>query len=297
MDDKKPEETGVVTDTTPEMTTTDVADTTVSDTNSSESESTFAATSETSVVVDDEIVTKAASHSPFNIKAYVLAVVGILVICAGLLFLLEKEGRVSTGLFTAVIDKMEASAPAARVNGTVITGAEFSSSLEQLTDLSAQEGANMADAAVLTQLRTQAIETLVNAELLRQAALAEGLTATPEDIEARFTEISDGLGGTENLAARMAEFGVTEESLRKDIQNEFLIQALFDIKIDSDSIEVSEAQIAQVYEQAGGSAAGLPPLEEVREQIVAQIKFDQEQVLINDYLQSLRNEAEVEILI
>lgn len=274
MDEKMQEETGVIIDTTPTPTTDTPA-----------------------IEVAEETVMGKTSANTFNVRAYVLAVAAILLICAGLLFILEKEGRISTGLFSTVIDKMEASAPAARVNGVVISGAEFSSSLEQLTDLSATQGANIADAEVISQLRTQAIETLVNAELLRQAAVAEGITTTPEDIEGRFNEIRDGIGGAEVLAERMAEFGVTEESLRKDIENEFLIQALFDLRIDSDSIQVSETEISTFYDNAGGTAAGLPPLEEVREQIVAQIKFEQEQILINAFIQELRNESEVEVLI
>lgn len=294
MDEKKPEETGVTTDTTPETMTETTQDT--SSTQTGEMTTTNDVSSET-VVTHDEMVQSATAQSSFNFKAYAIAVAVILVISAGLMFILEKEGRISTGLFSSIITKMEASAPAAKVNGTVISGAEFTSSLDQLTDLSATQGANVTDAAVIAQLRTQAIETLVNAELLRQAALAEGITTTPEDIENRFNEIRDGIGGAEELAARMAEFGVTEESLRKDIENEFLIQSLFDVKIDSDSIEVSETEVSEFYTRAGGAEAGLPPLEEVREQIVAQIKFEQEQTLINEYLTTLRDEAEVEILI
>lgn len=294
MDEKKPEETGVTTDTTSETITETTQDT--SSTQSGEMSVTQEVSNETTVT-HDEMVHSGTAHSAFNVKAYVIAVVVILVISAGLMFILEKEGRISTGLFSGVITKMEASAPAAKVNGTVITGAEFTSSLDQLTDLSATQGANVTDAAVIAQLRTQAIETLVNAELLRQAALAEGIATTPEDIENRFNEIRDGLGGAEVLASRMAEFGVTEESLRKDIENEFLIQALFDVKIDSDSIQVSETEVSEFYTRAGGAEAGLPPLEEVREQIVAQVKFEQEQTLINEYLTTLRDEAEVEILI
>ncbi len=293
MDEKKQEETGVTTDTTPVTMTGDAEGTALNEVPTSTTDM----SSTPSVTVADEMVmTKTSSHT-FNIRAYVLAVAAILLICAGLLFILEKEGRISTGLFSAVIDKMEASAPAARVNGVVISGAEFSSSLQQLTDLSATQGANVTDTEVLAQLRTQAIETLVNAELLRQAAVAEGISATPEDIEGRFNEIKEGIGGEEVLKERMAEFGVTEESLRKDIENEFLIQALFDLRIDSDSIQVSETEISTFYDNAGGTAAGLPPLEEVREQIVAQIKFEQEQTLINAFIEELRNEGEVEILI
>ena len=298
MDEKKQEDTGVTTDTTPETMTGDLSGTAMNSVSESTTDSSSAPTMEASATnSSDETVTSKTGLGAFNVRAYVLAVAAILLICAGLLFVLEKEGRISTGLFSSVIDKMEASAPAARVNGVVITGAEFSSSLEQLTDLSATQGANIADANVLAQLRTQAIETLINAELLRQAAIAEGITVTPEEIEGRFNEIRDGIGGAEVLATRMAEFGVTEESLRKDIENEFLIQELFGMKVDSSSIQVSETDVATFYDNAGGAAAGLPPLEEVRDEIVGQLKFEQEQTLINAYIQELRNEGEVEILI
>lgn len=233
----------------------------------------------------------------FNVRAYVGMVIAIVVIGVGLLFVLEKEGRISTGLFAGVIEKMEASQPAATVNGEIISKKDFKSSFDQLVNMSATQGVDTTDPAVNAELRTQAIETLVNGELLRQSAVAEGMTVEPEDVEARYAEIRDGLGGAEPLAARMAEFGVTEESLRKDIENEFLIQGLFEAKIDSKSITVSEDEIEALYAGAGGAEAGLPPLAEVRDQIVAQIRFDKEQVLINEYLEKIKGDSEVEISI
>lgn len=240
---------------------------------------------------------KTVAPAPFNIKAYAAAVAGILVIGTGLLFVLEKEGRVSTGLFSGMISQMEANEPVAKVNDVVIPQSEFDSSLQQLIQMASQQGADVTDPAAVEQFRTQAIETLVNAELLRQAALAEGMTATSEAIEARFAEISEGVGGPDLLAERMAEFGVTEAGLRRDIENEILIQGLFDAKVTTDSPEVTDEQIAAFYEQAGGTTSDLPPLSEISDQIEAQIKFDQEQLVIGEYVETLRSEAEVEILI
>jgi hypothetical protein len=239
----------------------------------------------------------ASAPAAFNFKAYAAAVAGILVIVTGLLFVLEKEGRVSIGLFSGMISQMEANNPVAKVNDVVIPQNEFDSSLQQLIQMAGQQGADVTDQTVVAQFRTQAIETLVNAELLRQAALAEGMTASSEAIEARFTEITEGVGGPELLAERMAEFGVTEESLRRDIENEILIQGLFDAKVTTDTPEITDEQIAAFYEQAGGVAAGLPPLGEIAEQIEAQIKFEQEQTVIGEYVETLRSDAEVEILI
>ncbi len=300
MDDKKQEDNAVSTDTTANNTSTPVSsEDSVVTSSPIEEVSNSVTQNEVEDKTEDvsELSTASHSNSKFNLRAYVGAVVVILVIAVGLVFLLEKEGRISTGLFTGVIEKMEANSPAAVVNDVKISMGEFNSSVEQLTEMSSAQGVDVASPEVVQQIKTQAIDTLVNAELLRQAAVNEGMTATPEQIETRFSEIRDGIGGAEQLAARMVEFGVTEESLRRDIENEFLIQGLFNVKIATNTIEISEDEILAFYNNAGGAEAGLPPLADVRDQVVAQIRFEKEQVLINEYLETLKADSEVEILI
>ena len=317
MDDKKQEEnTGVTPEVSEETVVSSegeqMAEETVAPVPSTEVTAPQTEIMPAEVVVSKDVVSEApvavtteAHHTSFNVRAYVGAVIVILLISAGLLFVLEKEGRISTGLFSGIIGKMEASLPAARVNDEVISKKEFDSSLQQLTQMAvSQGGGDVTDPAFTAELKKQAIDTLVNAVLLRQAALAEGMTATEEEIEIRFAEIRDGIGGAELLAARMAEFGVTEVSLRRDIENEFLIQRLFDAKITTDALEVSEEEIAnfyktqiQTYYQNAGTEAEIPKIEEVRDQIVAQLELEKKQVLINEYLETLRADASIEILI
>ena len=290
MDEKKQDDTsGIMPEAMPETVETPATDMSAS----------APEPVETMITPDEAVVAEpnAAAGTKFNYKAYGAMVIGILVIAAGLLFVLEKEGRTSTGIFSGVISKMEAGKPAAKVNGTEISMSDFTSSYTQLLEMSAAQGMTVGDSEVEAQLRTQAIETLVNAEVLRQAAIEAGMTASAEQIEARFTEIQDGLGGAEALAARMADFGVTEESLRRDIENEFLIQGLFDANIDSANLTASEEEIFFLYNQAGGEAAGLPPMADIRDQIEAQVIFDKEQELISAFIEELRADATIEVLI
>lgn len=241
---------------------------------------------------DTEAVSPIQAHS--NWRVYAGSVLAILVVSVGLIFVLEKEGRISTGLFTGVISKMEARKPAALVNDVKIPQSEFNSSLKQLTEMAAKQGTDTSDQ---TALRDQAINTLVNGELLRQAALAAGMIASAEAIEKRYNEIRDGIGGADQLAQRLVEFGVTEESLRRDIENEILIQGLFDAKVGIKDIVVSDEEINSLYEKIASSAEGVPALKEVRTQVEAQIRQEKEQQLINAYIEGLRTAAKVEILI
>lgn len=292
MDEQKKEET-----------TTAAGTGEVETTPTTESAAPMASTEETvptpeAPMVAEEVVPAATEELPtkFNYKMYAGAVVAILAISAALIFALEKEGRISTGLFSTVIEKMEGNKPVATVNGVEITQAEYKVSLGQLTQMAGSQGANVADAEIIKTLSDQTIETLVNGELLLQAAVASGKTATTEQIDARFAEIVEGLGGEEQMTAKMAEFGVTKESLLKDIKNEILIQAYFDEKkIGAQHITVTDEEIAALYNEAGGTAAGLPPIAEVKEVIEAQIKGDKEQVQIGDLIQELRVAAEIEL--
>ena len=95
----------------------------------------------------------------------------------------------------------------------------------------------------------------------------------------------------------MEQFGVTDSVLKRDIRNELVIQTLLDQVFAESSIEVSDAEVEELYNSAGGAEGGLPPLEEVRAQIEAQVQSTKEQEIVDDFIESLRNQSTVEVLI
>jgi peptidyl-prolyl cis-trans isomerase SurA len=134
---------------------------------------------------------------------------------------------------------------------------------------------------------------LVNTELLRQAAAAAGIAVTPEQIDARYAEIMTGLGGEAQLQTKMAELGITPESLRTDIEGEILIQTHLTAAVDVSTIVIDPKEVLAVYEQANTAEAKLPPFEQVKPDIESQLRFTKEQELVNAYIQSLRDTAEI----
>lgn len=253
-----------------------------------QTETVAAATSESTTAAP---ATKKSFCGP--VKKYILTALAIIIIAVGLVFVLEREGRIPTNFFAF----LETGKPVAVVNGTEISRADFESSLNQLMQMAVAQGASSTDPAVMEQNRQQAIETLINGELLRQAAIAAGKTASADAINARYTEIETGLGGAEPLAAKMAEFGITEASLRRDIENEILIQSFFDEKFPLTGYEVTDADIDEFYAKLGGEEAGLPPLADVKVQVAEQIKLDRRQTEVSELIDTLRSEATIENLL
>ena len=231
-----------------------------------------------------------------SITTYVVSGLIVLIMALGLIFVLEKQGRINTGLFSGIIADMKAKAPAAKVNGVVIPMSDLDSGVKQLSEMAKMQGMDSTSEEAIAGFRAEAIETLINGELLRQVAIEKGKEATPEAIDARFNEISEGIGGREELDKRMAEFGINEANLRRDIENEILIQGLFDSEVNKDSIEVTDEEVAALYNEANANG-DLPPLEEIRDQVVEQIRNDKYQQKVTAYIEDLKSQAEIEVLI
>ena len=230
------------------------------------------------------------------IKVYIGSLIFVLIIILGVLFLLEKEGRSSTNLFGSIIASQEANTVVAIVNGDEIINSELDTSIDQFEQIALAQGMDVTSADIASEIKEQALDILVNTLLLKQAAVERGISISEEEVAERRSGISEELGGEEELQKRMVELEIEEEKLMSDVRDELLIQALLDELFASEDFEVSEEEVVAMYDAAGGEEAGLPSLEETRELIVNQIVSNREQEVINEYLESLRGEAEIEII-
>lgn len=222
----------------------------------------------------------------------------VLIMAGGLWYVLEQQGRVETKLF-ANIKSLVSPAPAAVVvNGTRIEQALYDKNYQQLSAQATQQGLDPATPEVAAQIKQQAIDIIVNSELLRQAAVAGGVVVTPEQIDNRYEEIVTAQGSLDQLKTRMTELGITEEGLMADIENEILIQTHLAKAVDSSSITVTDEEVKALYDSiAGNASVDVPPLEEVRAQVEQEIRYGKEQELISEYIETLKKDATIETLI
>lgn len=230
-------------------------------------------------------------------KVIVGSVVVVLVLLAGLVYVMEKQGKISTGFFDG-IDKMVATRTAvATVNDGKISRYDLDISMSQITAGAAQQGADLTDATVVAEIQTQALDMLINTELLKQEAGNRGIAITDEDVQKRYETLKTDVGGEEALMERMKEFNIDTKTLRRDIKNELTIQALLDTVFTEKKIEVTEEEVLEMYAAAGGEEAGLPAIAEVREQIETQVRTSKEQEVVTGFVDELRKGAAIEILI
>ena len=114
-----------------------------------------------------------------SMKFTIIAILVVVVALLGVVYLLEKDGRIESGIFSGMIASNEASSAAVTVNGVDVTNDQLSDTMDQLAQTAAAQGANPADPAVMAEIRTQALDLVIGTELLMQAAALTDDIASP----------------------------------------------------------------------------------------------------------------------
>lgn len=249
---------------------------------------------EPALITAESILVSGVTKKSRALKQYAIAGVIVLLMGIGVLYVMEEQGRVKTGVFATVNELIKPMPAAAVVNGVKIPLSTYEKNRAQIEKNATTQGLTVTDEAVKTGITKQAIDVLVNTELLKQAAAKADIKVTQEQIDTRYGEIVTSLGGEEALKAKMIELGITDESLQSDIKGEILIQGYLSKAVDLSKITVSEEDIKKVYDQANTPGAKLPPLAEVKADIEAQLKSTKEQELVNTHIETLRKDAKIE---
>jgi hypothetical protein len=228
----------------------------------------------------------------YSIIAAFLVVVAVI----GMLYILEERGRIHTGMFDGVKQFASTYKSVAKVNGKSISEAELNTSVSQLTANAEAQGVDVTAEETIAEIRSQSLDMLINTELLKQEAAKREIAITDEDVDKRITTLTEDVGGEEVLKERMMQFGIDNKTLRRDVKNELTIQALLDQVFSEKGIVVSEEEIKEFYDQAGGAKAGLPKIEEVRDQIEVQIKQSKQQEVVTAFIEEVKAGATIEII-
>ncbi len=247
-------------------------------------------------VIAESVVSEASTQRSTVVKQYAIALGIVVVMVGGVFYALVQQGRIQTKAFDKITAMVMPVQAAAVVNSVKISMVDYEKNKAQIEQSATQGGADPKDPTTAEQIKTQALDVLINTELLRQEATKAGVVVTKEQIDARYAEIVKSLEGEDKLAARMKELNITKEGLMSDISSEILIQTFLAKAVDTSSIKITPEDIKATYDKANtGPDAKLPPLDQVSSAIEAQLRQSKEQELISAYIQKLRDGAKVDI--
>lgn len=184
------------------------------------------------------------------------------------------------------------------VNGQEVSLADFQQSYDQAAAIAAQQGFDPAtNEEVRAEIEKQAIAVAVNTTLLTQAALAAGIEATDEAVQAEVTQLETQFGGVEQLATALAGAGLDDAAMRADLREQILVEAFITSSPEWEAIAVTDAEVQALYDEVAAVNEEVPPFAEVEMQVRAQLLSQKQEEATNALIERMRADAEIEELI
>ncbi|UTR14595.1 SurA N-terminal domain-containing protein [Salipaludibacillus sp. LMS25] len=184
--------------------------------------------------------------------------------------------------------------PIAIVNGEEIPMEQLQMQMSQYEMLLAQQGMDPEDeenAAMIQELQQDILDLLVDQELLNQEANAQNIEVSDEEIEDELDQMRGQFEEDEEFEEALKMQNYTLEQLKDDIRQMKRVQELQTMAhLEEDQYAVSEDEAREYYEEIAMKNPQIGEFEDIQEDIESELKLDQ-------YLDDLREQADIEILI
>ncbi len=149
------------------------------------------------------------------------------------------------------------------------------------------------------KIRTDALNTLIFQELAVQEAKKRGMKADPAEIERAVKEIKDKAGSGAAFREYLASNGLTEEELRKTIEQDALFEMIAAREVD-EKVTVTDAALRARYgrEKAGlkDAAHRQMTFEEAKEMLEQKIRAEAGEKRMRAWEKELKKNARIEIV-
>ncbi|MCM2674622.1 SurA N-terminal domain-containing protein [Alkalicoccobacillus plakortidis] len=147
-------------------------------------------------------------------------------------------------------------------------------------------------------IKDQTVDLLVNSELLVQASNEEDIEISDEEANEQLDQLKavNQIESDEDLEAILSQQDTTVDEFREEIKESMKPQKYIEQKAQIE--EPTDEEIEAKYDEfASATEEDVPELEEVRDDIVAQIKSEQTNEAAEGIINELKEQGEVEIFV
>lgn len=209
--------------------------------------------------------------------------------------------------------------PVAIVNGENIYEVEYESMTEKMIASYEQQGIELGDnesEQMLEQIRQQALDQMIQQEVLLQNAERSGLIPSEETVEEEIDSIRSQFESDEEYEIALEQNMLTENELKETLEKELSIEAYIGDNIPE--VDVTDEEIEEYYRQyktqqeeqiKAMEASGediqedqmammeVPGIEEIKEELKAGLIQQKEQEHLMALIDELLKDSDIEILI
>ena len=184
----------------------------------------------------------------------------------------------------------------AKINGVVLTMSDLIREMNAVAPQYIKPGEKR-DPKIDEKVRKEALDRLIDRELILQQAKKAGVTVPPETVEDALNKFKAGMKSEDAYREYLAQSATTEEELRDQIRNSFLVAKIAEekilpqVKIDPKQVEKTYAKEKEAYRGPSGQMS----LEEARPLIEQELRMSEFHKKEQAWAARLRKDAKIEI--
>lgn len=187
---------------------------------------------------------------------------------------------------------------AARVNGVEISNFRLERHFEEYLKGQRRSVTAMINPRVYKKLKHEALDQLIERELLWQAARTEGVVAADDEVQAVLARMREQLGTREAFDRKLAHAGFDEAAFAEYMRRSLSGAKLLGRRVHA-APEVGDDEI-EAYYRANIHRFGEPqprPLDQVRDAIRARVVGDKRAAQAREIVAGLKAAARIELLL
>jgi len=186
---------------------------------------------------------------------------------------------------------------AARVNGAEISNHRLERHFDEYVKAQRRNITAMINPRVYKKYKREALDQLIERELLWQAAKADGAVAPDDEVQAALAEMQAQLGSREAYLRRLEQSGFDERGYTEYVRQALSGARLLNRRVPA-APEVADEEIAAFY-RSNLHRFGAPPrpLEEARDPIRARLAADKRAAQAREVVAALKAAARIELLV
>lgn len=182
------------------------------------------------------------------------------------------------------------------VNGEKITKAQYNERYSKLALTVASQGQSATSTEIMAAMKKQVTDDLVSETLVLQEAKKAGISANTDAVDAAIKQSQAQFPDNAGYEKALKDQGFTDMSYKSTLTTQNIIQQYLSTHVDLTTAVSTPAEVTTLYNQAAASGQTVPPLDQVRSQVEAQIIKQKQQSLISKFIDQLKSSAKIEIL-
>lgn len=187
----------------------------------------------------------------------------------------------------------------AEVNGQAISKERFEITYLSQFQQASLEAQLAGQAFDQEQFKRELAESMIDLELLIQEADRRQFVATDDEIDQIITALveENHLESEQALYELYEEQGMSSDQLRDELVHQIKLDQL--INDEAKNLQINEEQVIELYEELitvyeeMEQDEELPSMEEIRSDLESQIRYQEENLLIIELIEQLRDDAKI----